>query len=168
MKKTILALLLSLLLLVAFGPNAHSQIAKQGTYSITLFFSTTAKVLPLGKERLQINYEFTGVTTNDAGKGFMHNASCHCLGAVHAVKGTYENDFGSVVFTCPDGDQALMTYQATGELGGMGKGTFSWVGGTGKLTGLEGSGEFTRFHVHPAAEGTFQGYFKLTGNWKLP
>jgi hypothetical protein len=108
-----------------------------------------------------------GISVGDTPDSLLHNASMHCLGSLHAVKGNY-NTSGFCVYTRPDGDLAYLTYEATGQLGGGSKGTYKWVGGTGKLTGLEGGGEYTSRTLRPAAEGNFSAINKGKGNWKLP
>ena len=42
------------------------------------------------------------------------------------------------------------------------------VGGTGKLAGLTGSGEFTGTPVRPTSAGNFHGYSKAKVSYKLP
>lgn len=168
MKKKILASIVIVFVLLAFGLDAEAQIPKEGTTSSTNSFSATFKTLPMGQERVQITYETMGVTISDTGEGLFHNTSFRCLGALHAVKGQYNDDSGFCVFIRPDGDQVFVTYKASGTMGAVGKGTATYVGGTGKLTGIQGSAEFTRFNVRPAADGTFQGYQKVKGQYKLP
>lgn len=168
MKKIILASVLSLALLVAFGSGAVAEMAKEGTDSGTAIYSGSIKVLAMGKERLEMTYELMGVYLSDTGQGLLHNASYRVLGKNHVVKGMYKGS-GSIVFTRPDGDQAFMTYvTTTGKLGVGSKATFTYVGGTGKLTDIEGSGEWTNITVRPVAEGTIQGIVKSKDHWKLP
>jgi hypothetical protein len=167
MKKPLLALILGIALLVAFGTETNAQIPKEGTTSTTAVFSGTFKALPMGQERLQMTYETTGVMIGDSSEDLFHNSSWHCVGALHAVKGEFNNS-GSCVGTRPDGDQMFWNYKATGKRGVGGKGTWTFVGGTGKLTGIQGNGEYTEIMTRPAAEGTFQGYDRSKGQYKLP
>ena len=44
------------------------------------------------------------------------------------------------------------------------KGTGTYIGGTGKFTGIQGSGELTRINVCPVANGTLQGYNRVKIN----
>ena len=168
MKKTVLVLILCIVLLAVFGPEAKAQVPKEGTTSFTCAFSGTPKVLPMGQESVQITYEFMGVIIGDTPEDFFHNASNRCLGALHAVKGEFNDESGFCVMTRPDGDQIFWTYKDAGQLGGIAKGTFTIVGGTGKLVGIQGSTEYTGYPVRPAAEGTFQGYIRNKGQYKLP
>jgi hypothetical protein len=167
MKKTILVLILGIVLLAVFGMEAKAQIPKEGTTLQTWYYSGTFKALPMGQERLQINYECLGVIIGDTSENIFHKASFRFLGSEHAVKGEFEGS-GFGVAVRPDGDQVFFTYNETGKLGTGSKGTWTIVGGTGKLAGIQGNGEYTCIDVRPAAEGTFQGYCPDKVHYKLP
>ncbi|MEI6226478.1 MAG: hypothetical protein WCS72_17165 [Deltaproteobacteria bacterium] len=126
------------------------------------------KILPLGKDRVQVTYEVMGVVVGEGGEGLLHNASVRCLGAFHVVNGAFEDESTSCVYTRPDGDQIFQVSKATGRMGVAARGTFTLVGGTGKMTGITGGGEFTRTGVRSAAEGTAQSYARSKGTYKLP
>jgi hypothetical protein len=151
--------------LVAIVPISNAEMAKKGTASGTMIFSGTFKALPMGQERLEMAFEVMGAYV---GEGPLNHSSFRCVGSLHAVNGEFLDETGSCLFTTPNGDQAFSTYKAAGQVGRSARGTFKWVGGTGKLTGMEGEGEFARFNVRPAAEGTIQGYTQTKGSWKLP
>jgi len=168
MKKNITKLAVFVIILVAFGIEANAQVPKEGAISETCAYSGTAKVLPMGQERIQIIWESMGVSLSDTGKGLLHNASFRCLGAFNAIKGEYNDGSASCVMIRPDGDQIFLTMKTIGKLGGGSKGTLTIVGGTGKLIGIQGSAEFITFDLQPAAEGTFQGYNRWKGQYKLP
>ena len=168
MKKTVLVLILGIVLLAVFGTEAKAQILKEGTTSFTSSYSGTFKILAMGQERVQMTYEFMGVSIGDTPEDLSHNASFRCIGTWHAVKGEYNDGSTFCVATRPDGDQIFSTYKTAGKLGRGYKGTYTVVGGTGKLVGIQGSGECTGFELRPAAEGTFQGYTKQKGHYKLP
>jgi len=166
MKKILIFSFVMMFCFVSGLANAK-EMAKEGTESGTMSYSGPVKLLTMGKELVQMNYEGLGVYI---GEGPMNNASFRFMGALQIVKGVYDNDFGLLVFTTPEGHKAFATYEAAGRIGagGGGKGTFRYVGGTGKLAGLQGGGEFTRISLRPSAEGTIQGYNKVKGHWKLP
>jgi len=170
MKKAIIPLVLSLTVLVVFGLEAKAQVPKEGTTSFTSGYSATFKVLTMGEERVQMTYEVMGVGFGDTAEDFSHNTSFRCIGALHALKGDYTgNNSCFCVITRPDGDQIFSIYKFDGKLGGMYKGTYTIIGGTGKLVGIQGSGEVTGVNLsRRAAEGTFQGYNKQKGQYKLP
>ena len=163
--KKILIFSFVLMFCFASGLANAKEMAKEGTELGTMSYSGPVKLLTMGKERIQMNYEGMGVYI---GEGPMNNASFRFMGALQIVKGVYDNDFGLLVFTTPKGDKAFATYEASGRIGAGGKGTFKYVGGTGKLAGLQGGGEFTRISLRPSAKGTIQGYNKVKGHWKLP
>jgi len=168
MKGNIGKLVVFVIILVAFGMEAKAQIPKEGTTLQTWYYSGTFKTLPMGRERLQMNYECLGVIIGDTSKNIFHNASFRFLGSMHAVKGEWEGG-GFGVAIRPDGDQVFFTYKDRGKLGvGATKGNWTIVGGTGKLAGIQGSGEYTCSDVRPVAEGTFQNYCPDKAHYKLP
>jgi hypothetical protein len=168
MKKLTMASVFSLALLVAFGHALKAEeIAKEGTGSGTLHYCGTFKVIAMGEERLQMTYELMGINTSDNPDHPVHNASGRTIGATHSVKGNYKTS-GFTVYSCANGDQAFSTYEATGKLGVSSEGSYTWVGGTGELTGLEGDGVYYHTVLRPPAEGTLCGILKTKGNWKLP
>jgi len=163
--KRIVVFLCIFLFCFASGLANAEEMAKEGTESYTMSYSGPVKLLGMGKEHVQMNYEGLGI---QIGEGLLNNSSFQFMGALQIVMGVYDNDFGLVVFTTPEGHQAFATYEATGRIGATGKGIYTYIGGTGKLAGLQGGGEFTRISLRPSAEGTIQGYNKVKGHWKLP
>ena len=168
MKKALMMLIITLFLLATVGNVFGEEMAKEGLESSKNFVTGTAKALPMGKERLQLTYEGSGIYMSDTEGGFLNNASVHVLGALHAVKGAFEEDSGSMVLTVPDGDKAFVTYKSSGNLGKDAKGTYTYVGGTGKYSGITGGGEFTRLHLQPPSKGMWSATTSFKGNWKLP
>lgn len=168
MKKIIVASVLTLAVLIAFTPFSNAEMAKEGSGSGITYWSTKFTVLPMGKGVVQINYEGWGINRSDTGKGLTHNASAHVVGGLLAVKGVYKNDSGMICFTRPDGDQVFITYKTSGVIGKTGKGTITYVGGTGKFVGIQGSGEFTRHMLRPPAKGFGASFSVVKSNWKIP
>jgi hypothetical protein len=166
--KLSIALILTLLLMVTAGPVVGEEIAREGSSSGKNYWTGTFDALPMGEERVQMNYVAYGVSVSDTGKGIFHNASGHAVGGLLAVKGIYENDSGFVSVTRTDGDKVFYTYKTSGTLGKSAKGTFTFVGGTGKFVGIQGSGEFTRHSLRPPAKGVFASFSVSKFNWKLP
>lgn len=164
MKKAIVASISVLVVSLGLCLLANAEMAKEGTGSGTLTWSGTMKILPMGTERLEMHYDVTG---SYAGEGPLNESSFHCLGALHAIKDVYENESGFCVFTTPIGDKAFATRKSSGKLGAPAKGTFEFVGGSGKLNGIEGKGTFTST-IRSAAEGTFRGDTLVRMHWKLP
>jgi hypothetical protein len=150
------------------GAPAAVQLPREGTYAFTLRHAGTVKVLRMGEERWQVTYEMSGVSLSDGGGGPLHRASVRCLGALHAIRGIYDDDHGFCVHVRPDGDQAFTTYRGAGTSGEGGAGIFTFVGGTGKLKGLTGGGEYSGTSPHSSSAGSFHGYSKAKASWKLP
>ncbi len=167
MKKALIILILTLFLFATAGTVFGEEIAKEGSTTGKSYFSGTSKVLAMGQERLQMNYECAGVFGDDSGKGLMHLAAIYALGALHAVKGVFE-ETGFMVFTPPDGDKIYATYKGSGTFGKPVKGTFTYTGGTGKYTGIQGGGEFTRHTLQNATKGVWTSVNIITSNYKLP
>ena len=168
MKKTVLVLILGIVLLAVFGLEAKAQVPKEGSTSFIFAYSGTLKDLPMGQGRVQMTYEIMGVGIGDTPEDLFHNASIRCLGAFLAVKGEYKDNSGFCVHTRPDGDQIFSSYKGVGKMGSGSKGTVTLVGGTGKFVDIQGSIEYTEFLLRPVSEGTFQGYQRLKGQYKLP
>jgi hypothetical protein len=162
-----MTLSISLTFIFVIGTVAYAEMTKEGSSTSTQAFSGTYKIIAMKQERIYMIYELFGPTISDLYTDPLHNSTFRCLGAVHAVKGAV-NDSGFCVHTLLNGDKAYETYKGTGELGGGSKGTYTWTGGTGKLAGIEGGGEYTAIELPSAAEGTFQGYSKLKNQWKIP
>ena len=167
MKKIIMALLLSLFPLFAFGSIANAQMAKESTFSAKEYHSGTYKILAI-ENQIHMTFESMGVLVNDAGEGFLHKSSDHCIGSLHAVNGIKDAETWFVVFTDLDGDKAYIRCSLGGKLLESAKGTFTFAGGIGKYKGIEGGGEVTWNAVKAAVEGTYQGIITYKGHYKLP
>ena len=153
MKKALMMLIFTLFLLTTVGNVFCEELAKEGTTTGRNYVSGTSTVLPMGEERLQMNYEGSGVSINDSGKGFLHNSAVYFIGSLHAVKGVFE-ETGFMVITPPDGDKVYSTYKGSGTLG--------------KLEGVQGGGEFTRYGLRNANEKVWTATSILKSNYKLP
>ena len=167
MKKAFITLVLTLFLLNTAGNVLSEEMAKEGLESGKNYATGTSKALPMGEERLQLTYEGSGIYVTDIEEGLLNNSSVHFLGALHSVKGAFEES-GCMVVTAPDGDKAFVTYKGSGNLGKDAKGTYTYVGGTGKYTGITGGGEVTRSNLQPAFKGVWAAITLFKGNWKLP
>ena len=167
MKKYSCLIFLVTLSLTMAATSAFSEMAKEGSYSGKNYSTGTSKAIPMGEERLHLAIEGSGIYVSDDEDGFLNNASIHFLGTLHAVKGVFEES-GFMVFNVPDGDKVYATWKGTGNLGKDAKGTYTYVGGTGKYTGITGGGEFTRSNLQPASKGVWAAITLFKGNWKLP
>jgi hypothetical protein len=167
MKKALMVQILVLFLLVGVGSVFGQEMAKEGSSTGKNYATGTSKAIPMGEERIHVTYEGTGINVSDTEEGFLNNASQHFLGALHAVKGAFEES-GFMVSTDPDGDKVFATWNGSGNLGKDAKGTYTYVGGTGKYTGITGGGEFTRSNLQPASKGVWAAITLFKGSWKLP
>jgi hypothetical protein len=171
MRKSVLivsALLAVATPLVASAADAV-PLPREGSASILTMGSATSRALPLGKDRVQLSWEYMGVQSVLDGVPLTDNASARCVGSLCAFNGEYEEYTNACVFTRTDGDQLFwIEKEVTGKMGSGSKGTGHFVGGTGKLAGITGRGEFTRVIVRPAAEGTFQTVTRVKVTYKLP
>ena len=168
MRKTIVASLLTFVLVGTFGLVANAEMAKEGEGIYKSGMSWTFKALPMGKERLQMSVESTGVVVEAPADSPLHNATFYALGSLHVMKGAYKES-GFVRWTRPDGDQIFATYKATGKLGGERKLNFTFVGGTGKCTGITGGAEMTGVSgLRPATKEIHQSASVGKFHWKVP
>ena len=173
MKKSILVLVLSLVLLLTFGINVQAQ-NKEMTESVTITYNATSKILPLEQGVIFLTYEGIGLIVSDTGEGLFHNATARNLGANKVEKGIYRDERGWAVLTLQNRDKVFLTFKVAGEVKpggvGFGKGTGTFTGGTGKAAGIKGSYEFTRTMVRSplASEGVGQNYTKGTIKYTLP
>ncbi len=165
MTKALFAAVAGLLAFVVFAADP-APLPQEGTSSGTQIVSGSLQVVPLGKDRARLSDDSSGARVGEPSDLF-HNASVRCVGALTMVSGAFEDDAGVCILTRLDGDQAFTTYKGAGKAGGQAKGTYTLTGGTGKLAGIEGSGEWTRYAVRPVAEGTLQSVTNLKGTYKL-
>ena len=174
MKTISLVSIVILVLFIAFMATVEAQIPKEGTTSYTSIYSGTYKAIGMGQERFQMTYEHTGAMISDTGEGIFHSATLHCIGSMYVVNGNYDDNSGFCIVTCPDGDKAFSTYKSTGNMVKGGKQTNTYVGGTGKLIGLQGGSEATMTSLRASGppgspyQGSYQGLSKSKGQYKLP
>jgi len=171
MRKSILLLVLSLVLLLTFGVNVYAQNKEVSEPGTTTYY-VTSKVLPLGEGILYFAYEATGLTVNDTGGGLFHNATVRTLGGMKIEKNEFKNERGWGVWNLQGGDKVFGTYEMAGNVnpGGVSfaKGMFTITGGTGKAAGIKGSFEITRRTVRSTLEGVGISYSKGTIKYILP
>jgi hypothetical protein len=161
-------LLLVLISSPAVAADAPAPVVKEGTFSFVAVGSGTLNKLQLGEDRAQVSYEKLGGATSPTGEGLFHDASIRCVGGFHLLNGSFDDDSGACVVTRPDGDQVFYVYRGAGTPHVGTKGTFTLVGGTGKMKGITGGGDLTGLTLRHAKEGTAQGVTRGGGTFKLP
>ena len=168
MKRIILASILALTFLLAFVPISNAEMAKEGTLFGTVTYAGTHKTIPLDKEHFVITYENFGVRVSDSKEGPFHGMSTHNIGIMY-----FENGVGRLrgyIFNIDkDGDKVIMelTEEASQSSPKPTSGKGKIIGGTGKFKGIQGSMEYTRKNMRPAAKGTHQAISRGTGTWKI-
>jgi hypothetical protein len=174
MKKSILILVLSLVLLTAFGLHAEAQ-PKEVTESVTTTYYAPWKAVPQGADSGFMLYDSVGLVVCDTGQGLFHMATIRAIGTLTNEKGKWEDERGSGVWNLMNGDKVFFTIKASGHqspqpgVPGMTKGTVTIIGGTGKCSGITGTFEFSRYSApKPAIEGIIQSYVKANIKYKLP
>jgi hypothetical protein len=168
MRRIILSSILALTFLLALVPFSKAEMAKEGTISGTVTYGGTHKVYPLDKENFAYTYENFGVRVSDSKTGPFHGMSTHNIGITY-----FENGVGRLrgyIFNVDkDGDKVIIELTEEGvKLGSnpvSGKGKI--VGGTGKFKGIQGSYEYTRRSMKPAAKLTHQSISRGKGTWKI-
>ncbi len=147
-------------------PVYSADFPKEGATAGTSYYNTTYKMLVMGKERVEINYEGFGISVANDKSSVFHNSSNHVLGSQHIFNGVIE-DAGLVKCTLINGDTVFFTYKGSGKMGKptVTKGTYTYVGGTGKMIGIQGEGEFTRYSLRPPAEGTTASFSMSKSRW---
>jgi len=169
MRKIALVSILALFTLVSFVPFSTAEMAKEGTGSSTTIYSGTVKMVPIDENHFVITYQNTGAMLSDTGDGPFHNMSILNVGTLY-----FENGVGKLIgyITCtdPDGDKVLVEIKENNAklAPAMNIGTGKYIHGTGKFTGIEGTMEYKRWYVRPAAKDTYQAVAKSKSSWKIP
>jgi hypothetical protein len=169
MRKSIFILGLSLVLFLTFGISVQAQTREVTATSTTTWYATS-KILPIGEGMIYMTYEGFGVNITDKADSLFQNATARTLGAMKIEKGIYKDDQGWGVFNLQNGDKVFFTYKMAGEAkpGGIGSGTVTFTGGTGKAAGIQGSAEAARTVLRSVVEGVGQNYVKSKIRYTLP
>ena len=109
MKRILIMLLISFTFTFVIGTVGYSDMAKEGTSTGTMAFSGTFKMIAMEQERIHMIYEMYGLQISDMDTDPLHNSTFRCLGALHAVKGVF-NDSGFCVNTLSNKDKAYSTF----------------------------------------------------------
>ena len=155
------------LLFIITAGSIGAEMAKEGSSTGLTYYTSTFQLLAQGKENFVANYDARGVSGSDDDTSPFYHASGQCVGTQRGIKGEFK-ELGLCTYTRPDGDQIYMSYEASGKVGAPAKGTLTFIGGTGKFTGMTGNGEFTRTSLKGPAKGIGASYNKSTFSWKIP
>ena len=165
--KVIMTLMLVVIVSLTTTSVIGAEIAKEGTGEGIQYYTATSQSHAQGKENSISNYEARGVSKVDDETSPFFMTSGLCVGSFMLIKADFK-DSGLCTFTRTDGDQIYMSYQADGKMGTPVKGTYTLLGGTGKCTGITGSGEFVRTYLKGPAKGISASFAKSKGDWKIP
>ena len=99
-------------LVLLLGAPAAAQLAKQGTYSAVYGWTLSSTV-----HKVEDGHDFThdvykGTIFNDAGKGFLHEASNVCFGVSDLIQGKGDAH-GYCVVTDKNNDKAFLVWKGT-------------------------------------------------------
>src|SRR5207302_1158191 len=119
-------------------------------------------------EFLLVTGESMGLLVSDSGAGPFNDLSGRCVSQVLYVKGVGRNQ-GHCVFMDRAGDQWLLEFEAPAQKLGTATqhGMVKYLGETGKFAGVRGEGEYAYTSLRPVADGTYQGYSKFKGHYRL-
>ena len=149
------ASLIATVLVLMLAASAEAQMAKEGNLSGTHSFSGTFKATKIGEDFLLVTSENMGLIVSDSGAGPFNDLSGRCVSQVLYVKGVGRNQ-GHCVYVDRAGDQWLLEFEAPAQ-----------KLGTGKFAGVRGEGEYAYTNLRPVADGTYQGYSKFKGHYRL-
>lgn len=159
-------LTLGAMAVLAFGSaiptgQAIAQPAKQGEENVTHIYNYVDKVMTMGG-RTTIFRELSGVSRNDKGSGMLHNLGMRCWGFIDVIEGK-PSSIGRCVEIDADGDQVFATFENK-----AGVGSHTFIGGTGKYTGITGQQTFSGVSPVKGPDGLTVLIVSTRTTWKLP
>jgi hypothetical protein len=144
---------------------AHAEDApKEGTANFTnAWVAISSNTMQQGASSFN-TYELNGLTHNDSGPMF-NLFGLRCIGLWDGRGGGEYSDHGTCTFTDKDGNNVFMPYS-----GSNGRGTYKVAGGTGKFTGITGSGEYVVNSPGQikSDDKRNRGFISNTVSWKIP
>jgi hypothetical protein len=143
-------------------------LAKAGSGNYRSGRTAKLNILEMGPERMQINFDETGIVVDAPADSPFINASFNTMGTIHAVNGVFTYS-GAALWTRPNGEQIYGIFQGDGKLGAGTNTSLKIVGGKGECAGITGtmdlkSGPPAKSSKKCCAAGTTVG----TVSWKIP
>jgi hypothetical protein len=123
------------------------DLPKSGTIKFHTGFKVTGESMDVAAKRTQGHGSSLGVTFNDQGSGPLHGGPASCFWTFFVNDDSVRNK-GYCAFGDPDGDRVFVDWSGTASADGP-HGVLQVVGGTGKYTGIRGSGEWSCKDVGP-------------------
>lgn len=147
---------------VGAGPS------KEGSGPYRSARSAQISMMKMGDNRMQINYDETGIVVDAPADSPFHNASFRTMGTIHVVEGRLAYN-GSALWTRPNGDRIYGIFTGKGVLGKGSSGFLEIVGGQGECEGITGTLELTSGpHAQSSKSGYSMGTTVGTIRWKIP
>ncbi len=118
------------------------QLPKSGSISFHTGWKFVGEAVTVADKHVQGHGSVAGVTFNDGGAGPLHLGPANCFETFFVIDGRGRNK-GYCAFGDTDGDRIFTEFTGNfvpGAGGGGGNGTNEIAGGTGKYTGIQGSG----------------------------
>ena len=98
MEKAFTSIIIVLFLCLQAGTVFSEDMAKEGSVSGKTYLTGTYKILSMGKEMTQMNYEGYGVNVSDEGGGLTNLSSVHVLGGMLISKGEKLIETGNALY----------------------------------------------------------------------
>ena len=139
-------------------PAMAGELPKEGPISATFVNEGRVDAMQIGDEQWAwTNYARTA-TVGDSEGDLLHNMSGDCMGM-----GVNNQGSGYCRHVDADGDMIFERWQDVD----IGKGTATFLGGTGKYAGITGTLEYD-YVMLPSPEGALHLAGKTRGSYKLP
>jgi len=149
--------------------QTQATLPKEGPIDLTLIGQSTIQSVVLDKEFAHVTYDAYGSALAAKEGGFGDRVTARCLGSIQLLKGKFDAEIGSCRFVDRGGDTFFSRYAAqAADMPGAVVLKGSYVGGTGKFTGLTGSYEITRQALPSPGEGRAASVSFAKGTYKLP
>ena len=150
-------LISALALLPGLAPAAETPL------DITVCRAGTVQFLEQSKEATLTLIDFSGVVSASNDKRF-ENMTSRCIGVGSNVNGKLAGN-GFCKYLDPDGDVSVIAYTASDKFG---EGSWKYVHGAGKWTGIQGGGIYKVFtRGKPIVAGTLQNCNRVTGTFAV-
>lgn len=151
----------ALALLLAFCGVGTADPLAPGAYSGRFNWTFEGKAYAVGSVRQVMVGNLGGVSTNNDGSGFLHNARVDCQ-IFWDIKSNASTANGSCIVTDERGDKAIGLWRCSGPVT-LCSGKLEWDGGTGAFAGLSG---YQDFQAMPIGQSN-AGYSQFKGEWHL-
>jgi hypothetical protein len=150
---------------IAFAWLPAVAVAEDMPLEFTVCRAGAIQLLEQSKEATVYVLDISGVVSAASDKRFEHMSS-RCAGVGSLINGKRVGT-GYCKFLDPDGHTNVLAYTVSADK--PGEGTWQYVHGTGKWTGITGSGSFhATTHGKPIAPGTLQSCNRVTAKFSLP